>query len=470
MTIRTRFAPSPTGYLHIGGARTALYSWLFARKHQGRFVLRIEDTDLERSTPESVAAILEGMAFLNLDYDEGPFYQTRRFDRYREVLSELIAHGHAYYCTCTKAELEEQRAAQMARKEKPRYDRRCRELGHGPSPEAVVRFKNPLIGEVVVDDAVKGRVVFRNDELDDLIIARSDGTPTYNFTVVVDDMDMDITHVIRGDDHLNNTPRQINMLRALDAKPPAYAHIPMILGEDGARLSKRHGAVSVMQYRDEGYLPEALINYLVRLGWAHGDQEIFTRAEMITLFDIKDVHAAAAAINPKKLLWLNQHYIKTLPAADIAERLRPFLVERGADPAAGPALTDVVLALRERAKTLVEMAAQALFFYHEQVTIDDPKNQAILANAPHAALTALAEALATQSTWTREAVHATLEAVATDQGLTFGKLAQPVRIAVTGSSVSPPIDVTCALLGRERCVKRLHAAVAQSLAFREARP
>ncbi|WP_297375961.1 glutamate--tRNA ligase, partial [Acidiferrobacter sp.] len=296
MTIRTRFAPSPTGYLHIGGARTALYSWLFARKHQGRFILRIEDTDLERSTPESVAAILEGMAFLNLDYDEGPFYQTERFDRYREVLSELIAHGHAYYCTCTKAELEERRAAQMARKEKPRYDRRCREAGHGPSPEAVVRFKNPLSGEVAVDDAVKGRVVFRNDELDDLIIARSDGTPTYNFTVVVDDMDMGITHVIRGDDHLNNTPRQINMLRALDARPPAYAHIPMILGEDGARLSKRHGAVSVMQYRDEGYLPEALINYLMRLGWAHGDQEIFTRAEMIALFDLKDVHAAAAAI------------------------------------------------------------------------------------------------------------------------------------------------------------------------------
>ncbi len=469
MTIRTRFAPSPTGYLHIGGARTALYSWLFARKHQGRFVLRIEDTDLERSTPESVAAILEGMAFLNLDYDEGPFYQTRRFDRYREVLSELITHGHAYYCTCTKAELEERRAAQMARKEKPRYDRRCREAGHGPSPEAVVRFKNPLTGEVVVDDAVKGRVVFRNDELDDLIIARSDGTPTYNFTVVVDDMDMDITHVIRGDDHLNNTPRQINMLRALDAKPPAYAHIPMILGEDGARLSKRHGAVSVMQYRDEGYLPEALINYLVRLGWAHGDQELFTRAEMIALFDIEDVHAAAAAINPKKLLWLNQHYIKTLPAADIAERLRPFLIERGADPAAGPALTDVVLALKERAKTLVEMAEQALFFYREQLTIDDPKNQAILANAPHAALTALAEAFTAQAAWTRETVHATFQAVATGQGLTFGKLAQPVRIAVTGSPVSPPIDVTCALLGRERCVARLHSAITQ-LAFREARP
>ena len=468
MTIRTRFAPSPTGYLHIGGARTALYSWLFARRHQGRFILRIEDTDLERSTPESVAAILEGMAFLNLDYDEGPFYQTQRFDRYREVLSELVAHGHAYYCTCTKAELEERRAAQIARKEKPRYDRRCRDAHREPSADAVVRFKNPLDGQVVVDDAVKGRVIFRNDELDDLIIARSDGTPTYNFTVVVDDMDMEITHVIRGDDHLNNTPRQINMLRALDAKPPAYAHIPMILGEDGARLSKRHGAVSVMQYRDEGYLPEALINYLVRLGWSHGDQEIFTRAEMVALFDIKDVHAAAAAINPKKLLWLNQHYIKTLPAADIAERLRPHLKDRGAELALGPRIEDVVEALRERAKTLVEMAEQALFLYRNDVSITDPKNQAILAAASHKALTALVDAFVALPAWTREAVHAAFEQVATSHDLTFGKMAQPVRIAVTGTSVSPPIDVTCVLLGRDRCITRLGSAIA--LAFREARP
>ncbi len=466
MTIRTRFAPSPTGYLHIGGARTALYSWLFARRHQGRFILRIEDTDLERSTPESVAAILEGMAFLNLDYDEGPFYQTQRFDRYREVLSELIAQGHAYYCTCTKAELEERRAAQIARKEKPRYDRRCREAGHGPSPEAVVRFKNPLEGEVAVDDAVKGRVVFRNDELDDLIIARSDGTPTYKFTVVVDDMDMEITHVIRGDDHLNNTPRQINMLRALDAKPPAYAHIPMILGEDGTRLSKRHGAVSVMQYRDEGYLPEALINYLVRLGWAHGDQEIFTRDEMIALFDIKDVHSAPAAINPKKLLWLNQHYIKTLPAADIGERLRPYLMQRGADLTSGPPLAEVAQALQERAKTLVEMAEHALLFYQKDVTIADPKSRALITAAPRPALMALIETFAALPAWTREAVHAALETVAAAHGLTFGKLAQPVRIAVTGSSVSPPIDVTCGLLGRERCTARLKSA----LDFTEPRP
>ncbi|MDA8361714.1 MAG: glutamate--tRNA ligase, partial [Gammaproteobacteria bacterium] len=293
MTVRTRFAPSPTGYLHIGGARTALYSWLYARRHHGVFVLRIEDTDLERSTTESVNAILEAMDFLGLSYDEGPFYQTKRFDRYCEVLKQLLAQGHAYYCTCSKEELAERRAAQEARKENPRYDRRCR---NRPAPadvsQAVIRFKNPLEGDVVVNDAVKGRVTFANDELDDLIIARADGTPTYNFTVVVDDMDMNITHVIRGDDHLTNTPRQINILRALNAPLPVYAHIPMILGEDGARLSKRHGAVSVMQYHDEGYLPEALLNYLVRLGWSHGDQEIFSREEMTSLFDIADIHRA----------------------------------------------------------------------------------------------------------------------------------------------------------------------------------
>ncbi len=468
MTIRTRFAPSPTGYLHIGGARTALYSWLYARRHQGQFILRIEDTDLERSTPESVQAILEGMAFLELDYDEGPFYQTARFDRYRAVLDDLVAAGHAYYCTCTKAELEERRAAQVARKEKPRYDRRCRDAGHPHSPQAVVRFKNPLTGQVVVDDAVKGRVVFQNDELDDLIIARGDGTPTYNFTVVVDDMDMAITHVIRGDDHLNNTPRQINMLRALNATLPHYAHIPMILGEDGARLSKRHGAVSVMQYYEEGYLPEALKNYLVRLGWAHGDQEIFTREEMIALFDIKDVHAAPAAINPKKLLWLNQHYIKTLPAADIAKRLTPYLLKRGVDifrPGAPP-LPDVVSALQERAKTLTEMADQALVFYADEIAITDPKNRATLAHIPRTTLMVLTEALRTLPCWTREAIHGALEATAEGQGIPFGKLAQPLRIAVTGSSVSPPIDVTCLLLGQERCVTRLHNV----LAFDETRP
>lgn len=464
MTVRTRFAPSPTGYLHIGGARTALYAWLYARHHHGTFILRIEDTDLERSTPESVVAILDGLAFLDLPYDEGPFYQTARFDRYRTVLQQLLDRGHAYYCTCSKEQLAERRAAQIARKEKPRYDRSCRERPpRGPGHEAVIRFKNPLTGSVVVDDAVKGRVVFDNTELDDLIIARSDGTPTYNFTVVVDDMDMGITHVIRGDDHLNNTPRQINMLRALDAPLPIYAHIPMILGEDGARLSKRHGAVSVTQYRDEGFLPEALLNYLVRLGWSHGDQEVFSREEMVEWFDIHDVHAAAAAINPKKLLWLNQHYIKNLPADDLARRVAPFLMGRHDESLPGPDLEAVVDALRERAKTLVELAQLARVFYVDMVTVDDPKAQALLAGTPATALTAVHTALGSLQDWQAAAIHTIIDEVARAHGLTFGKLAQPIRIAVTGGTVSPPIDTTLALLGRDRTLTRLTCA----LAFRQ---
>ncbi|MDA8390162.1 MAG: glutamate--tRNA ligase [Gammaproteobacteria bacterium] len=461
MTVRTRFAPSPTGYLHIGGARTALYSWLYAHRHHGVFVLRIEDTDLERSTTESVNAILEAMDFLGLSYDEGPFYQTKRFDRYREVLKQMLAQGHAYYCTCSKEELAERRAAQEARKEKPRYDRRCR---NRPAPadvsRAVIRFKNPLDGDVVVNDAVKGRVTFANDELDDLIIARADGTPTYNFTVVVDDMDMNITHVIRGDDHLTNTPRQINILRALDAPLPVYAHIPMILGEDGARLSKRHGAVSVMQYHDDGYLPEALLNYLVRLGWSHGDQEIFSREEMTGLFDIEDIHRAAASINPKKLLWLNQHYLKTLPVADVAQRLRPFLVARGVDPEHGPQVDAVVELQRERAKTLVEMAELSRFFFVDEIEVTEPKARAILATAPQPALQAATGALEALADWNAAAIHDRLTAVATEYALPFGKLAQPIRVAVAGSTVSPPIDTTLSLLGRTRTLQRLRAALA----------
>src|SRR5690606_15147708 len=340
MTVRTRFAPSPTGYLHIGGARTALYCWLYARRHGGKFILRIEDTDLERSTAESVNAILEGMTWLGLEYDEGPFYQTKRFDRYREVIEQLLREGKAYHCYCSKERLEQLRAEQMARKEKPRYDALCRNGVANPPPgvKPTVRFKNPQDGAVVVEDLIRGRVVYQNSELDDLIIARADGSPTYNFTVVVDDMDMNITHVIRGDDHLNNTPRQMNMFAALGATPPKYAHVPMILGPDGARLSKRHGAVSVMQYRDDGYLPEALLNYLVRLGWSHGDQEIFTLDEMIQLFDVADVHKSPAAVNPDKLLWLNQHYLKTSDPKHVAHHLSYHLGKLGIDPAEGPDL------------------------------------------------------------------------------------------------------------------------------------
>src|ERR1700691_5856561 len=323
MTVRTRFAPSPTGFLHIGGLRTALFCWLYARRHGGKYVLRIEDTDLERSTAEAIQQILDGLEWAGLDHDEGPFYQTRRFDRYREVIEQMLAQGSAYRCYCTKAELEQMRAEQAARGEKPRYDGRWRDRSDSrEGVPYVVRFKNPLAGEVVVDDVVHGRVVFQNSELDDLIIARSDGTPTYNFCVVVDDMDMQITHVIRGDDHLNNTPRQLNMLLALGAKAPVYAHLPMILGADGAKLSKRHGAVSVLQYRDDGFLPEAVLNYLARLGWSHGDQEIFTIEEMIRLFDIADVNTSASAINFEKLAWLNQQHMMRAPAARIVTPLR----------------------------------------------------------------------------------------------------------------------------------------------------
>ncbi len=460
MKIRTRFAPSPTGYLHIGGVRTALYSWLYARRYGGAFVLRIEDTDLERSTPESVDAILKGMEWLGLNYDEGPFFQTNRFDRYKEVINTLLEQGLAYYCYCSKQELSEMRAAQSARKEKPRYDRRCREGGRNcPDIRPVVRFKNPIGGEVVVDDQIKGRVVFANDELDDLIIARSDGTPTYNFTVVVDDMDMAITHVIRGDDHLNNTPRQINMLRALGVTPPTYAHVPMILGADGTKLSKRHGAVSVMQYREDGYLPEALLNYLVRLGWSHGDQEIFSREEMIRLFDIRDVNASASAFNPEKLRWLNQHYIKESPLDFLGLRLAEVLRSRGVDPAQGPPPAAVAEIQRERAKTLVEMADNSMLFYTDDVTLDEQAAEKHLTSSCVAPLTDLRDRLARLTQWTAEAIHREIAAAAQEQGLTFGKMAQPLRVAVAGRAVSPPIDVTLALTGPRRVAARLERAL-----------
>ena len=460
MTVKTRFAPSPTGYLHIGGARTALFSWLYARKHGGRFVLRIEDTDLERSTAESVNAILEGMTWLGLEYDEGPFYQTERFGQYREVVQRLLDQGDAYYCYCTKEELEAMREEQAARNEKPRYDGRCR---HRTEPreggEPVVRFKNPLDGEVVVDDLVRGKVIFRNSELDDLIIARSDGSPTYNLTVVVDDLDMGINYVIRGDDHLNNTPRQINIMKALGAEPPAYAHIPMILGEDGKRLSKRHGAVSVMQYRDEGYLPEALLNYLVRLGWSHGDQEVFSLDEMIRLFDIEDINHSASTFNASKLLWLNQQYIKDSDPAHVAHHLSPHLGKLDVDPSSGPDLVEVVKANQERAKTLVEMAENSVFFYRDFEQFDEnaaKKNLRPVVLEPlrdlHGRLEALEE-------WSDEAIHAVVNDVAEGHELKMGKVAQPLRVAVSGGPVSPPIDVTVRLLGKARTLQRIGRAL-----------
>jgi glutamyl-tRNA synthetase len=462
MTVRTRFAPSPTGYLHIGGVRTALFSWLHARQHQGQFVLRIEDTDLERSTPEATAAIIEGMRWLGLDWDEGPFYQTQRMDRYAEVLRQMLAAGTAYHCYCSKEEVEQMREEQRARGEKPRYDGRCRHR-HEPRPgiQPVIRFRSPDEGETVVEDLVHGTVRFQNQELDDLIIARSDGTPTYNFCVVVDDWDMGITQVIRGDDHLNNTPRQMQILRALGATPPQYAHVPMILGPDKQKLSKRHGAVSVLEYREEGFLPEALLNFLVRLGWSHGDQEVFSRAEMQSYFRIEEVHRAASAFNPDKLLWLNSQHLQTLSTEDLAQRLHPYLLAAGVDATAieaGPALAAVVPLLRERAKTLVEMAAAAKMFYEApQQAEEKDRDKHLRGNG--LLLAAAMAAFAALTDWTAADLHQALQVLAqTHAEGKLGKVAQPLRVAVAGCAVSPPLDQTLAVLGRAETLRRLQYA------------
>lgn len=463
MTVKTRFAPSPTGYLHIGGARTALFSWLEARRQDGQFVLRIEDTDRERSTAESVQAILDGMQWLGLDWDEGPYYQSERFDRYREVIRQLLDEDKAYYCYCSRERLDELREAQRARGEKPRYDGRCRELD-GP-PEGgqemtpVVRFRNPLEGQVVVEDRVRGHVAFDNSELDDLIIARGDGSPTYNLTVVVDDADMGITRVIRGDDHLNNTPRQINILRALGVEPPEYAHVAMILGEDGKRLSKRHGAVSVLQYRDEGYLPEALLNYLVRLGWSYGDQEVFSREEMLKLFSIDDVNRAASAFNPEKLLWLNQQYLKTLEPEAVVAHLLWHFEQLDINPEAGPPVPEVVLALRERSRTLLEMAESARMFYEDFEAYDEKAVRKHFKGDARTVLERLHSELGALADWQTETLHQVVTGTAESLDLKLGKVAQPLRVAVSGGPVSPPIDITLALLGRERTLARIARAL-----------
>jgi glutamyl-tRNA synthetase len=460
MAIRTRFAPSPTGLLHIGGVRTALFSWLYARRHGGQFILRIEDTDRERSTEEATQVILDGMQWLGLDHDDGPYYQTRRMDRYREVLAQFLQAGHAYRCYCTKEELEEMRSKQTAAKQNPRYDGTCR---HRREPRAgvdpVVRFKNPVDGNVIVEDVIHGNVAFDNAQLDDLIIARSDGTPTYNFCVVVDDMDMQVTHVIRGDDHLNNTPRQINMLRALGAQPPVYAHVPMILGADGAKLSKRHGAVSVLQYRDEGYLPEALLNYLVRLGWSHGDQEVFSIEEMQQLFDIGDVNKAASAFNPDKLLWLNQQHIMRATPQRLAEYLKPQLAALGVAVTEERTLVAAAKVMQERAKTLREMAQNSVFFFRDFTSYDEKAAKKNLTAESVAPLRAVRAKLSALDEWTAAGAHEAVNQTATELGVGLGKVAQPVRVAITGTAVSPPIDVTLEVLGRATTLRRLDDAL-----------
>ena len=458
MSIKTRFAPSPTGYLHVGGARTALFSWLYARKHGGRFILRIEDTDLERSTQASVDAILEGMTWLGLEYDEGPFYQTHRFDRYREVIQQLLAQGDAYYCNCSREELDALREQQMANKEKPRYNGKCRDAGLSAG-DAVVRFKNPELGEVVINDLIKGEIVVANKELDDLIIARSDGTPTYNLTVVVDDMDMQVSHVIRGDDHVNNTPRQINILKALGATLPHYAHVPMILGSDGARLSKRHGAVSVMQYRAEGFLPEALLNYLVRLGWSHGDQELFSLEQMIELFELEKVNVSASTFNPEKLLWLNHQYLMNSEPEHVARHLSWHMGELGIDPNSGPALSEIVKIQRERCKTLVEMAAQSVYFYQEFTAYDETAVKKNFKTGTAEVLQHLHAQFEQLADWEAEPLHQVVLDSAETLQLGLGKIAQPLRVAVSGSAVSPAIDKTLALLGREKTLSRIQRAI-----------
>jgi glutamyl-tRNA synthetase len=459
MTVRTRFAPSPTGYLHVGGARTALFSWLYARKHGGKFVLRIEDTDLERSTAESVNAILEGMTWLGLEYDEGPFYQTKRFDRYNEVIDHLLAKGLAYRCNCSRERLDALRDEAMRRKEKPRYDGHCRDREVSPDEPHVIRFRNPDSGVVMVDDLIHGKVSFNNEELDDLILRRTDGSPTYNLTVVVDDMDMQITHVIRGDDHLNNTPKQINILQAMGQELPKYGHVPMILGGDGARLSKRHGAVSVMQYREKGLLPEALLNYLVRLGWSHGDQEIFSIDEMIELFDIDAVNKAASSFNTEKLLWLNQHYIKSDDPRRIAHLLSPHMGDLDIDPAEGPDLVEVAEAHQERANSLVEMAQMVAYCYKDYDEFDEAAAKKHLRGVAREPLERMRAVLESLDEWNDETLHAAVQQVADELELKMGKVAQPLRVGVVGRAASPGIDVTLRMVGKTATLRRLDRAL-----------
>ncbi len=468
MSVVTRFAPSPTGFLHIGGARTALFSYLYAKRHGGKFLLRIEDTDRERSTQEAVDAIFEGMQWLGLTSDFPEIYQTKRFDRYAEVIAQMLAAGTAYHCYASREELDAMRLEQQARKQKPRYDGRWRpELGKVlPTPPAgiapTVRFKNPQEGEVVVNDLIKGRIVFASDELDDLIIARGDGVPTYNFCVVVDDMDMGITDVIRGDDHVNNTPRQINILKALGATPPQYAHVSMILGSDGTKLSKRHGALGVMEYRAMGFTPDAILNYLVRLGWSHGDQELFTREEMIAKFDFEHVNASPARFDLEKAYWVSHQYLKTAPLADVAPEFDWHLRRLGLDPANGPALTDVIVHQRERCRTLLEMAEKSKFFYAEVESYNDKDAAKHLSAKAVPVLSALIESLTAVADWQPEAIHTAVHAVAEKLALKLGDVAQPIRVAVSGAAVSPPIDQTLFLLGRGRSLARLQAAEAKA--------
>lgn len=459
MLVRTRFAPSPTGSLHIGSVRTALFSWLFAKHHQGQFVLRIEDTDRERSTTESVQAILDGMHWLGLTCDEGPFYQTDRYARYQEVLQQLLDDGHAYRCYCSKARLDELREQQLQAKQKPRYDGLCRHTPHEASEtsSSVVRFKTPTQGVVSFTDQVYGAIEVSHQELDDLILMRSDGHPTYNFAVVVDDWDMQITHVIRGDDHINNTPRQILLYQALKAPMPIFAHLPMILGDDGKRLSKRHGAVNVMEFKKAGILPHALLNYLVRLGWSHGDQEIFSLEDMIAYFDLQHVSRGASSFSYDKLNWLNQHYQKSDPPKQVAEALAWQFSQLGIDIQQGPSLQDVVIAQAERCKNLSEMCEKSLYFFQDDVVYDTEAVKKYLTPEALTLLAGLCTQLARIESWQADILHTCINDFAVAQNKGLGKIAQPLRVAITGNTMSPSIDITLKLIGKQRVLTRLEA-------------
>ena len=457
--IVTRFPPSPTGHLHLGGARTALFNWLYARHTRGKFILRIEDTDTARSSQESVDAILESLNWLGIDWDEGPYFQSQRFNIYQDHIQKLVESGHAYYCDCPPERLEEIRKAAMASGGKPKYDGKCRERGLKPSEETVVRFKAPLIGTTILNDVVKGSIVFENSELDDFIIARKDGTPTYNFVVVVDDITMGINVIIRGDDHVMNTPKQILIYKALCAALPVFGHVPMVLGSDRSRLSKRHGAMSVLAYRDMGYLPEALINYLVRLGWSYGDQEIFTRDDLIEKFSMERLGKSPGVFNPEKLLSVNAEHIKRTPLGILTEQLRPFLVARGIQVEGGPDLEGVVSTLVERSKTLAEMADSAIFYFEENVVYEEAAAKKFLNAESAAILHHITKQLKALTTFGEKELEGAFKSVMEQTGLKLGKVAQPVRVALTGKTASPGIFEILHVLGKERTVGRLMRAI-----------
>ncbi len=459
-TIITRFPPSPTGSLHVGGARTALFNWLYARKNNGKFVLRIEDTDTVRSTQASVDAIFEAMDWLELDWDEGPYFQTQRFDLYREYLQKLLESGDAYYCTCTHEEVETMRQKAMAEGGKPKYDGRCRERGLHKSDNAVIRFKSPLTGTTVVEDVIKGNIVFQNTEQDDFVVCRSDGTPTYNFVVVVDDITMGINTVIRGDDHVMNTPKQILLYRALKSPLPVFGHVPMVLGKDKARLSKRHGAMSVTAYRDMGFLPDAFINYLARLGWSHGDQEFFTRGELVEKFNLKNIGKSAGVFDPDKLTALNADHIRATSVQQLAPRVLPFFRAKGYDATDDDYLAGVIGTLHTRSKTLVEMADGAHFYYREDVRpYDEKAAKKFLKPEAARVLALLAEGLDALDNLEEKTQEGAFKRVMDETGRGFGKIAQPVRVALTGTAVSPGIFEVIEVLGKARVLARLKAAV-----------